>query len=201
MPLIKVNESVNAVFSVMERFGNRAYPCGPVSFLEHSLQTATIARNGTDDEELVLAAFFHDIGHFCNITKKYDEESGVINHEQAGAQFLALHGFSARIVALVQNHVLAKRYLTYKHPDYYLSLTEKGKESLEYQGGPLCMEEAFQFEAHPMFHDLVRLRKWDELSKTPGVTTLPLHEFRYMAMYHLILQENKCTDGLVVNQH
>lgn len=192
MALVKVNESINAVFSVIEQYGSRQYPCGPVSFLEHSLQTAMNAAKETNNEELILAAFFHDIGHFCKPVKGYESETGVIDHELCGAKFLAKHGFSDHIVTLVQNHVLAKRYLTYKHPDYYLSLTESGRDSLEYQGGPLCMDEAFQFEGHPLFHELIQLRKWDEISKKPGVVTPPLYEYRYMAMYHLICRENSC---------
>ncbi len=200
MSLISINDSVNAVFGIVERFGNKRYHCGPVSFLEHLLQTATIAMHETKDEEMVLAALLHDIGHFCNVTRYVSDTDDirVINHEQVGAQFLAMHGFSERIVALVQNHVLAKRYLIYKHPDYYLSLTDAVKENLEHQGGPLCMDEAFQFEAHPMFHDLVRLRRWDEQSKVPGAPTWPLHEFRYMAMYHLVMRENNCIEQPVL---
>lgn len=192
MPLIKNNESINTIFNLIEQYGHIQYPGAPVSLLQHSLQTAMNAAKDTHDEELVLAAFFHDIGHLCKPGKEFDHESSVMDHEKAGALLLARHGFSERIVSLVENHVLAKRYLTYKHPDFYLSLTETARESLEYQGGPLGMDEAFQFEAHPRFHELIQLRKWDELSKIPGAYTLPLYEFRYMAMYHLIRQSNGC---------
>lgn len=190
--LVSINESINTIFSIFARHGHTQYPGAPVSLLQHSLQTAMNATKDTHDEELVLAAFFHDIGHLCSPGKELDAGNPVMNHEKAGAILLAQHGFSERIVLLVENHVLAKRYLTYKHPDFYLSLAETARESLEYQGGPLCMEEAFQFEAHPLFNELVQLRKWDEASKEPDAMTPPLYEFRYMAMYHLIKRRNGC---------
>lgn len=193
MALIKINENINTVFGVIEQYGHIQYPGAPVSFIEHSLQAGMNAAKDTQDEELVLAAFFHDIGHLCGNVKEYGDTM-VLDHEKAGALFLAQHGFSERIVSLVEYHVLAKRYLTYKYPDFYLSLTETARESLEYQGGPLGMDEALRFEAHPLFSDLIRLRKWDEGSKIRGAVTPALYEFRYMAMYHLICQSN----GLLV---
>lgn len=192
MPLVSINESINAIFSIIARYGHQEYPGAPVTLLEHSLQTAMNAAKDTQDEELVLAAFFHDIGHLCHTGKELGLDNQVMNHEKAGALLLAQHGFSERIVLLVENHVLAKRYLTYKYPDFYLSLTETARESLEYQGGPLGMDDALRFEAHPLFSELVQLRKWDELSKEPGAATPPLYEFRYMAMYHLIRTKNGC---------
>jgi 2-amino-1-hydroxyethylphosphonate dioxygenase (glycine-forming) len=194
MALVKVNESVCSIFGILEQYGNRQYACGPVSFLEHACQTAMLAEEETKDEELILAAFFHDIGHFCRPVTVMEApgNNGAYEHEKQGARFLNKAGFSGRIVTLVENHVLAKRYLTCKYPDFYLALSEAAKESLEYQGGPMCMEEAGRFEAHPLFNEIIRLRRWDEAAKQPGKQTQPLLRYRYMTMFHLICQANGC---------
>lgn len=61
-------------------------------------------------------------------------EFGVKRHEQLGADFLRSLGFSEKIAQLVENHVQAKRYLTFRYPDYYTKLSEASKQTLIYQG-------------------------------------------------------------------
>ena len=42
-------------------------------------------------------------------------------------------GFSNKVAELVEAHVLVKRYLTFKYPDYYTGLSEASKTTLKYQ--------------------------------------------------------------------
>ncbi|MEI9955493.1 MAG: HDIG domain-containing metalloprotein [Ferruginibacter sp.] len=70
------------------------------------------------DDEVVLAAFFHDIGHlyefaFPEEAVQHMDAVGVAEHENLGAAYLLSKGFSEKIAKLVQSHVPAKRYLTY----------------------------------------------------------------------------------------
>src|ERR1700754_2839498 len=98
-----------------------------------------------------------------------DEQSmggyGKKSHERIGADYLRSVGFPERVAKLVENHVQAKRYLTFKFPDYYNQLSEASRKTLEYQGGVMSAEEAHAFETDPLFETSIRMRKWDELAK------------------------------------
>src|ERR1700709_795753 len=115
---------VNHVFSLYERFGDEDYIGEPVSQLEHMAQAAALAKQEGYDDEVVLAAFFHDIGHLCADAGEAESMDGMgnVDHEKLGADYLLENGFSERLANLVQGHVIAKRYLTYKYPEYYSKL-------------------------------------------------------------------------------
>jgi predicted HD phosphohydrolase len=86
------------------------------------------------DDEVVLAAFFHDIGHLCAEGAENMGGYGVVSHERLGADYLRRAGFSERMARLVEYHVEAKRYLTFG-AGYYERLSEASRRTLEYQGG------------------------------------------------------------------
>ncbi len=119
------------------------------------------------DDEVILAAFFHDLGHICVSQNKENsmEGYGVKRHEQIGADYLRRNGFPERVAQLVENHVQAKRYLTYHQPDYYNSLSEASKKTLEFQGGKMTAGEAAAFEKDTLFDISIRMRRWDELAE------------------------------------
>ena len=56
---------VNEIFALYEKHGDEDYIGEPVSQLEHMSQAAALAEEEGYDDEVVLAAFFHDIGHLC----------------------------------------------------------------------------------------------------------------------------------------
>ena len=112
----KVSSIVNDIFDLYRTYGSEDYIGEPVSQIEHMSQAGQLAIASGHEDEVVLAAFFHDIGHlldFKNPDKRMGE-FGVIDHEALGAQYLREKGFSNLITTLVANHVNAKRYLTYK---------------------------------------------------------------------------------------
>ena len=76
---------------------------------------------------------------------------GMVDHESLGANYLLSKGFSEKITRLVTSHVQAKRYLTYKYPEYFNLLSEASKKTLEYQGGIMSTEEAHIFESDDYF--------------------------------------------------
>ena len=53
------------IFGLYDRYGGEDYIGEPVSQVEHMSQAAALAQNEGHDDEVVLAAFFHDIGHLC----------------------------------------------------------------------------------------------------------------------------------------
>ena len=140
------------------------------------------------DEEVILAAFFHDIGHICPINGQLKEQMdgyGVMRHEKVGANYLREKGFSERLAQLVESHVQAKRYLTFAHPEYFDQLSEASKRTLSFQGGRMTAEEAHAFENHDLFRLSIRMREWDEKAKEEHQPVADLHEIREMCVRHL----------------
>jgi [1-hydroxy-2-(trimethylamino)ethyl]phosphonate dioxygenase len=71
----------------------------------------------------------------------------------------------------VRLHVAAKRYLCAIDPVYAASLSEASKQSLALQGGPLTQDGIAEFVDLRFAQDAVRLRRWDDRAKTPGLMT------------------------------
>lgn len=86
---------VDEIFSLYERHGNADYIGEPVSQLEHMCQAAELAEEDGYDDEVVLAAFFHDIGHLCEFIMPVElmEGVGVLDHESIGQEYLVKKAF------------------------------------------------------------------------------------------------------------
>jgi len=179
--------AVEEVFALYEAYGSEDYIGEPVSQVEHMVQSGELARAEGHDEEVILAAFFHDIGHLCSFILPLQEMQGlgVMDHETVGERFLLDRGFSPRIGRLVRSHVEAKRYLTFRHPDYLEKLSEASRATLDMQGGPMTAEEAAAFETDPDFPLFIRLREWDDLAKQADLPPPDIAPFRDLALAHL----------------
>jgi 2-amino-1-hydroxyethylphosphonate dioxygenase (glycine-forming) len=171
-----MEETIQEVFGMYEKFGSANYIGEPVSQIEHMSQSAELAMREGYDDEVVLAAFFHDIGHICVLNADHQSMNGygVHRHEKVGADYLRKKGFGEKVAMLVENHVQAKRYLTFRYPGYFSALSDASKITLEYQGGRMSQEEASRFEKHPFFEESILMRKWDELAKEVGKPILNL---------------------------
>lgn len=178
---------VKEVFSLYEKFGDEDYIGEPVSQLEHMSQAAALAQAEGHDDEVILAAFFHDIGHLCAEAGEVESMDGMgnVDHEQIGADFLLERGFSERVANLVQGHVIAKRYLTYKYPEYYNCLSDASKATLNFQGGVMTADEAADFELHPDAELIIRLRYWDDMAKEMNVPIDNIQYLKTIALSHL----------------
>lgn len=180
------------IFELYEKFGSRDYIGEPVSQLEHMYQAAELAASEGYDNEVVLAAFLHDVGHLLPV---HDENGcmngfGTIDHEKIGAYYLSKLGFSERLCSLIASHVNAKRYLTFKYPEYYNKLSEASKQTLEFQGGIMSQEEARAFENDGLFPLYIKMRQWDEAAKIENKSLLPLDSFKEMMVAHLVMQHS-----------
>ncbi|MDP4263975.1 MAG: HD domain-containing protein [Bacteroidota bacterium] len=175
------------IIMLYKNYGDEDYIGEPVSQIEHMCQCAQLAEAEGYPEEVILAAFFHDIGHLCEhiMPVQYMNGYGVADHEKLGADYLRSKGFSATIASLVENHVQAKRYLTYHYPEYYEQLSEASKKTLEFQGGRMTLEEAMRFEADPLFDLHIKLRRWDERAKLEQQPLPSLDKYAAMALRHL----------------
>lgn len=172
--------------------GNEEYSGEKVTQLEHMVQAAQLAQQQGYDEEVVLAAFLHDIGHICvdSGLENNMDGFGIKDHEEVGADFLKQKGFSKKVIRLVESHVEAKRYLTRRDPDYYEQLSEASKKTLEFQGGRMSEEEADAFEKYPLFNLIIGMRRWDEAAKVTGLPAPELEFFRHLIIEHLTATVN-----------
>ncbi len=179
-----IDAVIEEVFGLYEKYGEEDYIGEPVSQLEHMSQSATLAMNAGYDDEVILAAFFHDIGHICVMRASENSMGnfGTKSHEKIGADFLRGKGFPEKIAALVENHVQAKRYLTFKYPDYYHNLSDASKNTLEFQGGKMSEEEAIRFEKGPFFEVSILMRSWDEMAKEVSVPIINLEILKKRAL-------------------
>lgn len=178
---------VNEVFELYEKHGDEDYIGEPVSQIEHMSQAAALAEEEGYEDDVILAAFFHDIGHLCASSEEAKSMNGFGNadHEQLGADYLREKGFSEKIATLVQSHVVAKRYLTYKYPEYYEKLSEASRATLEFQGGRMTEKEAAEFESNPDAELFVRLRYWDDKAKEMNKPIDNISHIKLLAISHL----------------
>lgn len=183
MKNLLIQEKIADIFGLYAAFGNDEYIGEPVSQLEHMSQAAAFAIEAGADDEVVLAAFFHDIGHL--LADRLEEASmsgyGALDHEQLGADYLKSLGFSNRICSLIKNHVQAKRYLTLTRPGYYEKLSLASLKTLAFQGGMMTESEAEQFRSEPWFEEHIRLRNWDEQAKEVAIPVIDLDKIKDMA--------------------
>lgn len=174
---------VDEIFALYEKHGSDDYIGEPVSQLEHMAQSAQFAQRAGFDEEVIMAAFFHDIGHL--VPSQHTQQMngyGVMSHEKIGASYLLSKGFSQRLAKLVESHVQAKRYLTYAQPEYYARLSEASKQTLEFQGGPMTALEADAFEKDDLFEISILMRQWDEMAKEENIPLPNLNIYKKMCL-------------------
>jgi [1-hydroxy-2-(trimethylamino)ethyl]phosphonate dioxygenase len=168
----------DAIADLFERRGSNAYLGEPVSQEEHALQAAHLAELEGADDALVVAALMHDVGHFLDNTPEDLAERGVdARHEEIGASWLA-RAFGPEVIDPIRLHVPAKRYLCATDPTYLASLSDASVLSLRLQGGPFRLEEIRRFESEPFYHDAIRLRRWDDAAKVPGLTVPGIEHYR-----------------------
>jgi [1-hydroxy-2-(trimethylamino)ethyl]phosphonate dioxygenase len=173
---------VNAVDTIMTMFadsGGAAYFGEAVSQTEHALQSAHLAASAGANEELVVAALLHDIGHMLSGLPEDVAQHGIDDtHEAAGAYWLEQH-FGPAVSDPVRLHVAAKRYLCTVDPTYLQGLSPASQLSLRLQGGPFSAEDARAFERQAHFAAAVALRRWDDGAKVPGLDVPALATYRH----------------------
>ncbi len=131
---------------------------------DHALQAAACAIADGADDELVLAAALHDIGHSPRLGGP-----GVENHSGLARDWLTPR-FGERVGWLAGAHVAAKRHLAAVDPAYAGALSATSVASLAAQGGAGVDE---RFVAHPWHRDALRLRRYDDAAKDPRAVGAP----------------------------
>ncbi|MEP6927044.1 MAG: HDIG domain-containing metalloprotein, partial [Ginsengibacter sp.] len=94
------------ILTLYKMYGNQDYIGEPVSQIEHMCQCAQLAEKENYDHEIILAAFFHDIGHLCEhiMDVDYMDNFWIVDHEKIGADYLKSKGFSKKITKLIASH-------------------------------------------------------------------------------------------------
>jgi phosphonate degradation associated HDIG domain protein len=189
MAVQQIERVVSEIFDLYDKHGAAEYAGEKVSQLEHMSQAAQLAMKEGYDDEVVLAAFLHDVGHLLPVHDESESMDGygMMDHEKVGAEYLRKVGFSDRLCKLIASHVNAKRYLTYKYPDYYNQLSDASKKTLEYQGGRMEEAEAMTFEADPLFDLYIKMRRWDEAAKVEHQELQDIRLFREKTLQHLTI--------------
>jgi phosphonate degradation associated HDIG domain protein len=174
----QAEKTADEIIEIFEQRGGADYAGEEVTQLEHACQAAQLAEKQGFDDEVILAAFLHDLGHLLDEDVEYMEGYGVKDHEAVGADYLRKRGFPEKIATLINSHVAAKRYLCFANQRYYDNLSHASKMTLEFQGGPMTANEATVFENNPLKNLIIRMRTWDEEAKVVDVPMPALNVYR-----------------------
>jgi len=156
---------------IFERRGAEEYLGENVTIAEHMLQGAYLAEQRGEDEQIIVAALLHDIGHFTSELGTFEMNDEIDRlHEDAGAEILERF-FPPLITDCVRQHVAAKRYLCSVDPMYFGRLSQASVKSLELQGGPMERDEATEFAKNPNLDAIVKVRHLDDEGKIVGFKT------------------------------
>lgn len=150
--------TIDEVLELYRRWGHEHYD-EDLAQLDHALQTAALARRSGAPDDLVAAALLHDVGHLLALRDGSTEP-----HERTGPAYLAPL-FPRAVVAPIELHVDAKRYLCAADAAYTRRLSPGSMRSLRRQGGPMTGPERSEFERKAGWAEAVALRRWDDGGK------------------------------------
>ena len=180
--------SLNDIRSLFEQYGNLAYSGEPVTQLEHALQSGSLAEEAGASDELVAAAFLHDLGHLLNLQGDTPTERGIDDLHQYFALPFLRPVLSDAVLEPIRLHVDAKRCLCAIDDAYFGQLSADSVRSLELQGGIFSQAEAEAFLQKPYAEDALRLRKWDDRAKEANRLTPTLEH--YLALVERVMQKH-----------
>jgi len=135
-----------------------------VTQFDHDILSYYIAKKNNFSINVMIASFFHDIGHQLaknmnnDLISSSGEYLGCVSHEDIGSQYLYNCGFPVNITELIKNHVNAKRYLAYVDPNYIDKLSDASKKTLILQNGIMTDYEALNFSSCSYFEESINVR-------------------------------------------
>ena len=173
--------TLSQVTELLQSHGQNQYGMEAVSQLEHALQCADLAEKAGETPETISAALLHDLGHMLAAEREGMVE--IDTRKDDLHQFVALpflRGlFSEAVLEPIRMHVDAKRYLCLIDSGYWEALSPASKHSLVQQGGIFTESEATAFMQQPFAGEAVRLRRYDDLAKTPLKVVPSLSHFEF----------------------
>lgn len=176
---------IKQCFDLYRKYGESDYIGEDVSQNEHMIQSAMLAEQHGEPIHIILACFFHDIGHLIQEYHQKMNHLGVKHHEKIGAQLLRNSGIPEPIPTLVEHHVKTKQYKVFKFKNYHNTLSNASKNTLILQGGQMTPEQAFEFEQHPLFLSFMKIRHYDDHAKVIGLNINPLSYYEDMCSHFM----------------
>lgn len=173
--------TIDDIERLFQNKGHEQYSGESVTQLQHALQTAFLGEQEGASQEMITAAFLHDLGHLLHELGDTPSMHGVDDVHQYRVIPFVRHLFPASIIDAIQRHVDAKRYLCAVRPDYYQDLSQDSKRSLILQGGIFTQAQSETFIAEPGAANAVRVRLWDDLAKQPEAQTPSLSHYIQIA--------------------
>ena len=175
--------SLEDITHLLATRGVNQYGREAVSQLEHALQCAQWAEQSGETPATIVAALLHDLGHLLAPGGDTGEQDDL--HQYIAIPFL--RGLLPdAVLEPIRLHVDAKRYLCAVESGYWEALSPASQHSLVLQGGAFTPQEAMQFAAQPFAQEAIRLRRYDDHAKVPGLATPPLGD--YMALVQRMVQ-------------
>ena len=166
-----IDDVLAFLIELFERRGADAYLGEEVTMAEHMCQAAAAAQADGRDEEVIVAALLHDIGHFHDeLTERFALEQD--NKHQVHGERVLSNWFPPRVVACVGGHVDAKRYLCATDQSYFERLSDASVRTLALQGGPMDEANVPPTQRRPFSMTFWRL----------GVTTTRVKMPRFMRL-------------------
>ena len=173
---------IRQIFEAFETRGSERYGEEGVTQMQHALQCGHLAIRANANATLIAAALLHDIGHILDEGEMSEDNGENLDdkHESRGYHFLEEH-FGKAIADPVRLHVIAKRYLCTKNPDYEKKLSPTSLKSFHDQGGKMSTDDCREFESEPFYREALQLRQWDDTAKDASAVTPSLEDFeRYI---------------------
>jgi phosphonate degradation associated HDIG domain protein len=169
--------NLDDIRGLFEEHGRLAYSGEPVTQLEHALQSGALAEEAGASDELVVAAFLHDLGHLLNRQGETPTARGIDDLHQYFALPFLRPVLPEAVLEPIRLHVDAKRCLCAIDETYFGRLSADSVRSLELQGGIYTDDEAQAFLEKPYAEDALRLRRWDDLAKEANRATPDLDHY------------------------
>lgn len=168
------------IFKLYRERGNLPYGNEAVSQLDHALQCATLATAAGQPPEMIAACLLHDLGHLLHNFDVDATERGIDDRHELRAIPCLQALFSLAVLEPIRLHVQAKRYLCAVDRNYWSTLSDGSKDTLQWQGGIFSEVAAHAFMSQPYAEEAVRLRLWDDQAKVVGLETPELVYFAPM---------------------
>ena len=176
-----MGSGVDGLVSLFDAHGAIEYKGTGVSQLEHALQAAEWAATCGESPPGIMAALCHNVGHLLGLAGH--DLSGVDwlgghRHAVAGADWLERElGLGKDVTDLVRLQMAAIRYQARRVSGYAQDvLNAVEREALELEDGAMDLAEAEQFEAHPRYMAVLRVRAYDCAGRVRGQRTWGLEE-------------------------
>ena len=169
--------SLDDIRGLFEAHGTLAYSGEPVTQLEHALQSGALAEASGATDELIAAAFLHDLGHLLNRQGETPTARGIDDLHQYFALPFLRPVLPEAVLEPIRLHVDAKRCLCAIDETYFGQLSADSVRSLELQGGIFNDDEAKAFLEKPFAEDALQLRRWDDLAKEENRPTPDLDHY------------------------